>query len=345
MFRNLTALALLLLALLAFGCSDKNCPTCTGDGPVLALNKHKIDLGATAATANFVISNTGTGNLAWDLTIGYRLAPPKQASPEHGSWLGLSTLSGQGDGTVTLTIDRAELDELGISRAVIIVNTPGAVNMTRDSIDVYILNGGEWIITDDNAFEACQQVNILDYYWVKGFAMPLEQDRVFVDSIAINFCQGDTVIQLLAYDAAFDQSVDLYVPYDAIAVSSSFFTVTDGWNTFPVDWYIPNGPVFYVGYFQLGGSRPDLRIDSSNDSDTLCWVARDVSPDPNESLLEWQWQPNFETFAIRAYVTPVLEYNPKMIAQQSRGEVEAALRTGFAYKGKYPMSVKPTMPR
>ena len=143
MFRKLTVLASLSLALLAFGCSDDDCPTCTDNGPVLGLNKHKIDLGSSSTTANFVISNKGTGNLAWDLSIAYRFAAAKPASPAHGGWLELSTLAGQNDGTVTLTINRAELDELGASRAVIIVNTPGAVNTTRDSIDVHILNSGE----------------------------------------------------------------------------------------------------------------------------------------------------------------------------------------------------------
>ncbi len=345
MFRKLTILASLSLALLAFGCSDDDCPTCTDNGPILALNKHKIDLGASGTTANFVISNKGTGSLAWDLTIAYRFAAAKQATPAHGGWLELSTLSGQGDGTVNLTVNRAELDELGASRAVIIINAPGAVNTTRDSIDVHILNNGEWIITDDGQFEDCQEVDIRDYYWVKGFEMPHGQEHIFIDSLEINFCQGDTVIQLLAYDAGFDQTVDLYVPFNTIAVSNSFFSVTDGWNMFPVDWYVPAGPLFYVGYFQLGGARPDLRIDTSNDSDTLCWRARDVSEVPGESRLEWQWLPTFETFAIRVFVTPVLEYNPKMVASQSRGEIEAALRTGFAYKGKYPMSVIPSMPR
>ncbi|MBK7092247.1 MAG: hypothetical protein IPH59_11115 [bacterium] len=345
MFRKLTVLASLSLALLAFGCSDDDCPTCTDNGPVLGLNKHKIDLGSSSTTANFVISNKGTGNLAWDLSIAYRFAAEKPAAPAHGGWLELSTLAGQNDGTVTLTINRAELDELGASRAVIIVNTPGAVNTTRDSIDVHILNSGELVITDDGTFEACQQVGVLDYYWVKGFEMPHGQERVFIDSVSVNFCQGDTVIQLLAYDAAFDQSIDLYVPFNAIGVSNSFFTVFEGWNTFPVDWYVPNGPIFYAGYFQLGGARPDLRIDTSSDTDTLCWVARDVSQNPGESLLEWQWFPNFETFAIRVFVSPVLEYNPKMIAAQSRGEIESALKTGYAYKGKYPMSVNPSIPR
>lgn len=345
MFRKLTILASLSLALLAFGCSDDDCPTCTDNGPILALNKHKIDLGASGTTANFVISNRGDGSLAWDLTIAYRFAPAKQAAPARGDWLALSTLAGQGDGTVTLTVNRAELDELGASRAVIIINAPSAVNTTRDSIDVHILNSGEWVITDDGDFEDCWEVDARDYYWVKGFEMPHGQDRVFIDSLEINFCQGDTVIQLLAYDAAFDQSVDLYVPSSALAVSNSFFPVVQGWNMFPVDWYVPAGPQFYVGYFQLGGSRPDLRIDSSSDTDTLCWRARDVSDNPNEALLEWQWLPTFETFAIRVFVTPVLEYNPKMIASNSRGEIEAALRTGFAYKGKYPMSVIPSLPR
>lgn len=345
MFRKLAIFVALSLGLLAFSCSDDDCPTCNGDGPILMVNKHNINVGANGTTATFVISNAGSGSMAWDLTPQYRFAAAKAASPAHGGWLELSTTEGEGDATVTLTVNRAELDELGDSKAVIIISAPTAVNMTLDSITVHALNDGEWLITDDNDFEDCWEVDALDYYWVKGFAMPHGQTRVFVDSVAINFCQGDSVIQLLAYDAIFDEGIDVYAPNNAIAVSNAFFEVTAGWNTMPVDWYVPAGPIFYVGYFQLGSTRPDLRIDNTSDGDTLCWRARDVSENPGESILEWQWQPEFETFAIRAFVTPVLEYNPKMVAQQSQGEIESALKTGYAFKGQYPMNIKPSLPR
>ncbi len=345
MFRKIAVLASLALALFAFGCSDDDCPTCNGNGPVLGLNKHKVDFGATGTTATFVISNEGTDNLAWDLSVNYRFLAAKQAGAAHGGWLEASTASGQGDATITLTADRAELDELGLSRAVVIINTPGAVNTVRDSIEVYILNGGGWIATDDGTFEDCWEVDALDYYWVKGFEMPHGQEHVFVDSIAVNFCQGDTVIQLLAYDAIMDEGIHAYAPNNAIAVSDNYFEVEQGWNMMPVDWYIPETPLFYVGYFQLGSTRPDLNIDVSTENDTLCWRARDFSTEPGAVDLRWEWGANFETFAIRVFVTPVLEYNPKMVALQSQDQIENALKTGFAYRGKYPMSVRPAQPR
>ncbi|MGB5107562.1 MAG: hypothetical protein WBP29_00180 [Candidatus Zixiibacteriota bacterium] len=345
MFRKLAVLASVTVGLLAFGCSDDDCPTCNGDGPVLMVNKHSVDFGATSTTATFVISNAGSGNLAWDLTPQYRFVAAKQAGPAHGGWLELSTTEGEGDATVTLTANRAELDELGASKAVIIINAPEAVNTVLDSIIVYVLNGGEWLITDDGSFEDCRQVDFFDWYWVKGFEMPHGQSHVFVDSVSINFCQGDSLIQLLAYDAIFDQGLQIYAPNNATAVSNAFYMVGAGWNTIPVDWYMPSGPLFYIGYFQLGSGRPDLSIDNTSDGDTLCWRARNVSSNPDFDSLEWQWQPEFETFGIRVFVTPVLEYNPKMVAQQSQDEIEATLKTGYAFKGRYPMNVRPSLPR
>lgn len=332
--------ALAALALFILGCSDDECPTCTS-GPLLQINKHKVDFGPTGTTASFTIDNIGSGSLAWDLTISYRLTGiGKMAQPAHGGWLEASAVSGANDATITLTADRAELDEIGVAKAVVIINAPQAENSTRDSVEVFILNSGEWLITDDAGFEDCWEVDSLDYFWLKGFFFPKDQDRVFVDSVALNFCQGDTIIQLIGYDSEFSPADNVYVPVNRVAVSSFFAEVETGWNIIPVDWYFSSEP-FYVGYFQPGSSRPDLRIDNTSDSDTLCWRARDVSTTPGSVELEWQWVAAFETFAIRVFVTPVLSYNPKMVAEWQHEQSENTLRTGYAAFGKYPMSVKP----
>lgn len=178
--RRVCALSLLLIAaILLAGCSDDDCPICAGNDPILLLNKHKIDFGATSTSAAFTISNRGTGSLPWELEVVYRPFFSKQNSAVQSRWLSLSTLSGSGDATITCTADRGRLDYLGISRAVIYIDAPTAANSTRDSVEVFILNSGEWLITDDGTFENCWQVDALDYYWVKGFFLPPDAVRRF----------------------------------------------------------------------------------------------------------------------------------------------------------------------
>src|SRR5690606_31397267 len=144
------------------------------------------------------------------------------------------------------------------------------------------------------------------------------------------------------FDGIYSDLVGTDVPDNLIYADVAMYEVQAGWNVLPIyNLYAYTDP-FYVGYFQPGSTRPDLRIDVVDAiTDTMCWHARDVSTEPGEVLLEWQWSPGFETFAIRAFVTPVLDYNPKMAAEYAHAQAEATLRTGFAYKGKYPMSVKP----
>ncbi len=348
MLRTLATLFLSVAIVCLAGCSDEDCPTCT-EGPLLMLNKHKIDFGAASTTATFTIDNIGGGSMPWDATVSYRFLA-KSAAPNHGGWLELSVEAGEGDATITATVDREGLDEIGVSRAIITINAPDAENMIRDSIDVYVLNGGEWLVTDDESYEDCWEVDSLDYYWVKGFHLPHGQSRIFVDSVAINFCQGDTIIQILAYEAALyevpqgEGTVEVYFP-DFLTYASEFaYEVVPGWNVFPVDLYFSSEP-YYVGYYQPGSSRPDLQIDRSNESDTLCFRARDVSTEPGTVELQWQWQPGFESFAIRAFITPVLEYHPKLAREYLNHQAEATLRTGFAHKGTNPMSVRPLPPR
>lgn len=170
------------------------------------------------------------------------------------------------------------------------------------------------------------------------------QSAVFIDSIALNFCQGDTIIQLLAFDSEFNENLGVYVPGDFLSISPFYYFVTAGWNVIPVDWYFSFEP-YYVGYFQPGSRRPNLRIDVVDVPDTLCWRARDISTLPGEVELVWQWLADFETFAIRAFATPVLPYNPKMARNYSPEEMMNSLRTGFAYKGRFPVSPKPSLPR
>ena len=341
--RKFAAVVLLGIGLLTFGCSDDNCPTCT-KGPVLVLNKHKIDFGAEATTASFTIDNTGGGSMPWTLSLVYRLDDEELAKPAHGGWLETSVASGEGDATIQLTTDRTALDELGIARAVIIVNAPDAENVIRDSIEISVLNGGEWQIVDDDGFENCTDVDSLDYYWVQGFYMPKDQSAVFVDSIWINFCSGDTVIQLIGADAVFDEDYHVFTPNRIVASSEFLYQISDGVNVIPVDWYFTTER-FYVGYFQLGSELPMLAVDNSGPSDTLAWWARDFSTDPGTVSLSWVLPSTPTHFAIRAFTTPVLEYNPKMAGEYQDSRVEATLRTGFAYKGKYPMSVQPQLPR
>jgi len=275
----------------------------------------------------------------------YRPLVAKAAGADQGDWLTLSTNSGEGDATVMLTADRNELTTVGMHRAVVYVNTPTAGNQSRDSLEIYILNGGEWVATDDGSYETCVSVDFDDYYWVKRFTFPDNPGGVFVDSIAMVFCEADTLIQILAFDETLSDPGNIRIPGTIWRATPFIYEALPGRNVYAFSWHLPFTR-FYIGYFQLGTSVPRLRVDTdAPDADSTSWRARDFTSIPDNPTLAWQNLPNFETFAIQVYVTPVLQYNPKVIASYRNGGMpdEPTMRTGYAYAGKYPASLKPRL--
>jgi hypothetical protein len=332
------------IVLALVGCSSNDCPVCENNQALVQLSAHKVDFGANATSASFVISNSGQGSLAWDLEVAYRPAVAKAAEAQQGEWLTLSNSSGDGDATIFMTADREMLDNIGVHRAVVYVNTPGAANQARDSVEVFILSGSQWVIADDSSYEACWAVDNYDYYWMKEFGLPQGVSGIFVDSVSFNFCEADTVIQLISFDSQYDQTNQVYVPYSVLWSDNQYVPVTQGWNTFPVDWYFNFEP-FYIGYFQPGSTVPQPQIDRESDNPArLSWRVRQTNEDFNNPVLTAQAMVGFQTLAFRIYITPRLTYNPKMAAEYRSTDDEArarTLRTGYAYQGNFPASLKP----
>jgi hypothetical protein len=161
------------------------------------------------------------------------------------------------------------------------------------------------------------------------------------------FCEADTLIQLLAFDEEILQPGSVRAPGIIWRGTPFYYEVTQGRNVFAFDWHLPFNN-FYIGYFQPGASVPRLQVDTdAPEADSTSWRARDFGFNPNNPQLGWQNLPEFETFAIQVFVTPVLPYNPKVAASYRSGELEpvANLRTGYAVDGKYPASMKPSVIR
>lgn len=331
--------ALVTLATVFLGGCSKDCVECPKENAVLHLNKHKINLGATETTSTLAISNKGEETLSWTISISPSAAAAKLGDADADGWLTVSPLTGSGDGTITCTANRAKLSKLGISRAVLIIDAPGAANTTRDSVEVTIVKADDWIISDDGVFDSCAIATIDDYYWVKEFHLPSGVDAVIVDSISFNFCGGGEVIQLLANDWTVleDDPDRVKFPGQLLFTSAPpYLETTSGWNSYPVNWYI-SADTFYLGYFQLGVSSPGLNFDTSpaDTENTGCWTARDVNANPNPDSVSLSWFPEglSQTFAIRVHVTPAFQYVGKKGIGTTSEELWNSLEQGYRQKG------------
>ncbi len=328
----LAAVLLLALVVVMFAGCSKNCATCPGKPAVLYLNKHKIDFGASGLTSSFTISNKGEQALNWTVTVN------------GGNWLSVSDASGSNNATITCTAARASVTALGISHASIVVSAPGAANTTTDSIEVYLLNSGAWVILDSGTFDSCAVPTADDYYWVKQFELPAGADAIMIDSISFNFCGGGEDIQLLAYDFTTSPPPNpVQYPGSLLYVSTPpYFTTEAGWNTYAVNWHIESNP-FYLGFFQMGMNQPSIQIDLSPlDTDTTgCWTARDQNPNPDSVSLAWYEEGVSKTFAVRAHISPVFQYLVKQAAGASDMEIRTALEASYRLKGSQLQSIGP----
>lgn len=333
MISKLALFVVIAAVVLVGGCS-KTCPDCPSQGAILNLSKHKVNFGASDSSATFAISNKGKGNLSWDITIS-----PAAASSAIGGWLDLSMFSGSGDQTISCTADRSKLEEIGISHATLTVNSANAVNIAHDSIDVFILKGGEWLITDDGSYEKCEQVKTIDRIHVKGFRRPPNLSVVIVDSVGLNFCEGDTIL-LLGFGNQYDASERLFYPDSVVAHVSDFrYLVGSGWSLIPVNWYFADS-IFFLGYYsEPHDTSSGLKIDESS-SDSNSFTAR-LDTAGSDTIRWVPFEKSIQTFAIRVFVTPVLEYNPKLAKISDDRHSESDLATGYAYKGRYPINIKP----
>ncbi len=80
--------------------------------PILSVNTNLLDFGETEETLTFTISNTGTGDLEWDL------------SATQG-WIAATPISGTNNQTITVTVDRTGLDENTYYGSILIISNGG----------------------------------------------------------------------------------------------------------------------------------------------------------------------------------------------------------------------------
>ena len=328
MIRKLTLFLLLTVALLLVGCDgDNECANCPETGAIIYVTTHQVNLGAGEANGVFSIINKGEKALSWSI------------STSDAPWLSLSTTSGTNDAIITITADRSQLASIGVFRATLTISS-NAINAENETVEVFILNGGQWLATDTDEVDSCWAVDQFDYYWVKGFRLPPGVTSAFVDSVSFNFCEADTVIQLLAFSAVWNTDLELWFPENLIFASEALYQVPSGWSTIPVKLFIAESP-FYVGYAQLGATGPKPGIDYEVDVDTIgARRARDFDENPQAPNLFWEQNTDFETLLIRAFISPIIEYNPKLVPGSSR-YYENLLAHQLAERGARPVSLLP----
>lgn len=276
------------LSLLSCG-EDKECPTCPKHPATLYLSVHKIDLGVTGTSATFNIKNTGGETLNWTI-------------PTPGAnWLTVSPTSGSDNAAITVTANRDLIETLGQHKAKVYV-TAGTL---KDSVEVFLLCGSKWLIKDDGSSEGCLDAVGDYYYLVNLFHMPEGMSSCFVDSVKINFCQAGP-IRLRAFNARWVIGPNLYWPDEMIIAEPGQPEGQIGWKTFAVNWYVATDP-FFVGYLQPELTTPDLNYDI-------------VQADTTSYIYYWfqqQWILYPErVFYIRIFISPVLEYDPKILPEQ-----------------------------
>ena len=246
----------------------------------------------TASSATFQITNTGEEGLTWTITTSV------------ANWLTVSPTGGTNNATITVTAERDSVKTLGIHKAKVYV-TAGSL---KDSVEVFLLYGGKWLIEDDGAFEGCLTAIEEYLYLVNLFHMPEGMSSCFVDSVKINFCEAGP-IQLRAFNARWDFGLNLYWPDEMIIAQPGQLQGQINWNTFKVNWYVATDP-FFVGYLQPGLTSPDLNYDivQNDTASYLCfWDGA-----------QWVWGLDYtQVFYIRVYISPVLEYAPKIAPEQT----------------------------
>jgi hypothetical protein len=323
MLRRFAFVPLALPLLVGLACDDESCPDCPEGEAIIFLTTDKIDFGSTGTTAVFTIVNKGEKTLSWDLT-------------EEAPWLELSQSAGNDDANITVTIDREEMETIGVYRETIVVSS-NAVNTQEDYVEVFALNSGQWLITDTNEADSCRVVGANDFYWVKGFTLPSGVETAMIDSVSLYFCDADT-IQLIAFSATRD---GIWFPSSLLYLSAFIYEVEEGWNTLPSTIYLTE-KLFYVGYVQINPNGPQLGIDGGLEEDSVGSRRAFDPPDEPGDTLFWQQDPALETFLIRAFISPVFEYNPKL-ASQTGGEAEHRLREIVSRRSDAPADAKPLL--
>lgn len=330
MTRKLALLPILILALLLVGCSsDDECASCPETGAIIFVTSHKIDFSDQQTSKVFSIINKGEKALSWSITVS------------DAPWLTLSAMSGTDDATITLTADRGMLSQLGIARATITISS-NAINAETEQIEVYILNGGRWLNTDTGDRDSCRTVEELDTYWLKGFALQTGTSGIFVDSLSFNVCDVDTIV-IVAFSAVWNPDGQLWVPSNPIFVSDAAYVLPDGWSTVAAGLYATKSPIF-LGFAEVSstgpGPRPGAGVTLEADTVGSGRVYQDAG-DP--SLLWWEtFDDPMATLLIRAFVSPVLEYNPKLATTDSH-YYESLLAEHLATSGVRSVSIRPRL--
>ncbi|MFH2057021.1 MAG: hypothetical protein ABIJ61_13765 [bacterium] len=328
MMRKLALLPVLIIALLLVGCSsDDQCASCPQTGAIIYITTHKVDFGDDQTSGVFSIINKGEKALSWSISVS------------NAPWLSLSAVSGTDDATITLTASRSLLTQIGAGRAIITISS-NAINAETEEIEVYILNAGEWLDTDTGVRDSCRAADEYDYYWLKGFALPDGSEEAFIDSVSFNVCDVDTVF-IVAFSADWRPEGQLWLPSSVIYASDAAYVLPDGWGTIPLNLYTSE-PLIFIGFAKASaaGTGPRPGVGATVEADTV--GSGRVFQDPADpDFLYWEtFDDPMVTLLIRAFISPVIEYNPKLAPADSR-YYENLLAERMAERGARPVSILP----
>ncbi|MBD3175426.1 MAG: hypothetical protein GF320_09600, partial [Armatimonadia bacterium] len=92
---------------------DELCGAEAGD-PVLSVDPTSLSFGSSSTQKTLSITNTGEGTLTWSVA-------------DDQSWLSVSSASGTGDGTVSVTVNRSGLAVGGYTGTVTVSSNDGTV--------------------------------------------------------------------------------------------------------------------------------------------------------------------------------------------------------------------------
>lgn len=327
MKRMLALLLVLTITLLLAGCGGNDCTTCPKTGAIIYINTHKIDLGADQTTAVFTILNKGENALSWDIT--------SSSAP----WLTVSPTSGNGDANINVTVDRQMLTHIGVYHATLTISS-NSINSETEVVDVFVLDPGEWLMTDMGQRDSCRAVDQYDFAWIKGFALPSGVSNAFVDSLSINVCDADTV-QLVVFSAIWNSDSQLWLPNSIIYLSDNLYVVPEGWITIPTDIYASD-PLIFLGYLQFNTAGPEPGIGDAVEEDTI--GSGHVFTDPSDPTgLYWETLDSpTTTLLIRAFISPVIGYSPKLVPGSSL-YYEDLFTQRLAERGVHPVSLLPRL--
>lgn len=251
--------------------------------PQLSVDVTELNFGATATSKTFNITNTGSGELRWNISTDDNWIT--STSPSTG------TTTTETD-RVTVSVDRSSLSAGEHQGNLNIQSTGGNFDLP---VSITVLDEppqtGEWLSHYDRNSEKLMRTDRTLVMPLVRFNPPSGWSNFSVKKVRIKFStSGSDNIKLVATDMTYQQGY--YWPNEVLGESNEL-NPTSGWNTWDVDWPI-NEPRFTVGYVQIEADNPDIYFNDTGVSGNSYAVFMDGS-DLKIGLFKLEW-------AIEVYV-------------------------------------------